>query len=313
MHPANALYCPVAEYVPGGTNLPTNLAFTVQGSAWGATGTNVDVNVSENGTFTDTNAITLTLAWRAITNIVCSSIRPNSNDAIRITYRSLPPLYDSSVGWRLTTESLNERKACLDQMTMTYRRNPYVAFVAPTNPASGQNNVDLDWGSAKANAEANYPQGAGSAASAQGTIATRGNQAFPGYSLFYAAMVNYNGWTATNTPATTNFNYSADYYWFSRAVYPSGTSTSTVFDAYGSSLVQDQYAYIGSNALRNGGGVMDTNVYHTISGTNYPTWCIAPPRSQYATHGFNAHYGFTSPGCVLYRWNVSSNGFRYVP
>jgi hypothetical protein len=122
MHPENALYAPIAQYVSltnAGPTVASNLTLTLYGTCWGSAGTNV-ITTNEVTTFLSTNPVSLKLSWRTVTNVLCSSERPFSNDAVRVTYQTLPPLYDASIGWRLTPESLNERRAVMSLLQWSY-------------------------------------------------------------------------------------------------------------------------------------------------------------------------------------------------
>jgi hypothetical protein len=324
MHPASALYTPVAEYIPGADEAPTSLAFTIRGTAWGLAGSNVISATNETLTFTSTNTLPLTLSWRTITNIACSSNRPNSNDAIRITYRVLPPLYDYNIGWRLTPESLNERRACINAMVATYRKAPYVKWYSSNTNSGISADGTKAWATVTAEAEADWPVPVNHAI--WGTVANFGWAYYYGFGLWQdvsARLENYGPWGASNLPATAAFSYTADYYWYAKAVIPRNiTRTGNVFHAWGTPLRQDQFAKVGSNVTECvGTAIMGSTVGGTL-GTNIPLpWCSdprahapSPPDVTYysSSYGYNIHVGLTSPGLVIYQWaHAGTNGFKY--
>jgi hypothetical protein len=326
MHPCNALFAPVAEYIPAGSNVVTNLQMTVSGNAWGSLGSNV-VTSSEIVTFTDNNNVPMTNAWRAITNISCSSARSNSNDAFRVTYRTLPTLYDSSVGWRLTPESLNERKRCLDAMTITYRKASGVTDMAGTKHFGGSG-YKSTWAAAQAAADAAY------AATNSGifegiSVGAQGGQitVWSPPNIF-ASVVNGSPFFCFPTPVSTNFSYQADLY--VRSIPPSADlgpiGSDDSFDAYGSALLPHQYAKVSTTPSETSGTCVLSFDLPDI-GTNRPTppWCVDVTTTDEISYGYKwTGYGFlvpttnlggsytpAGPSIVVFRWAAGTNGFRY--
>jgi hypothetical protein len=307
IHPRDASTFPCAQYVPGGATSPTNLALTLAGRAWNSSGTGL-VSQTEAITFTDTNPIVLAYTWEAVTGITCSAVRPNSNDAIRITYTNSPDLYASAAPYRLYSDTLNERWQALDALRWTYKPNGAYTFT-DTNTANGPDNQATGWVQSVLSTDATWPR----KTLPFGPYGTCGTYSRYESGYYYATRIqNMSPWTTTCTPQTTNFACKVDFYWYSRAiVYSTSTSTGNVWNAMGTSLLENQFALIGSNTSF----VATTNLAmeSTIGNTNKPAWC-ADPRlmTNGASYGYNAHYSLSNPGISLFKWDASTNGLRYV-
>jgi hypothetical protein len=133
----------------------------------------------------------------------------------------------------------------------------------------------------------------------------------------YADLYNAQPWTVSNTPASAAFGYLADYYWFSTVV-GNGAVTNCEYEATGTPLVRDQYAFLGNNATpATGASCLATNIQSDI-GTNRPSppWCGDPyyggtGDTRQSSRGYNVTYGLSDPGIVVYKWDVATNGFKY--
>lgn len=327
MHPCNALFTPVAEYRQAGATAMTNLQMTITGTSWGSLGSNV-VSSSETVVFSNTNDVSLTNAWRSITNIACTSTRANSNDAIRVTYRTLPTLYDSSVGWRLTPETLNERKRCLAAMTMTYRKQSGVTDLAGTKHWGASGGYHSTWAAAQAAADAAYATT--NAGIYEGiSVGAQGNQitVWSPPNIF-ASVVNGSPFSCSPAPVSTNFSYQADLY--VRSIPPSKDlgpiGPDDAFDAYGSALLPHQYAKVSTTPSETSGTCVLRFDLPDI-GTNRPTppWCVDVTTTDEIGYGLKwTGYGFLvpttnlggaytpdGPSIVVFRWASGTNGFRY--
>jgi hypothetical protein len=307
MHPRDASVLPVAQYIPAGAGTPTNLAITLGGKVWNSSGTGL-VSQVETITFTDGNPVTLTYAWESVTGITCTATRPNSNDAIRITYTNHPALYAGVVPFRMYSATLNERWKALDTLRWTYKVNSAYTFT-DTNTANGPDNSATGWAQSMASTDATWPRKTLPFA----PYGTCGTFARFESGYYYASRIqNMSPWTTTATPQTTNFACAADFYWYSAAiVYGSSTTTGNVWNAIGTPLLQDQYALIGSNTTC----AIASSIAMTgsVGTTNKPSWC-ADPRlmTNGASFGYNAHYNLSNPGITIFRWDASTNGLRYV-
>lgn len=330
MHPANNSSCPVAQYVPGGTNSFSSITMTLSGTAWETNGNN-SVSASEVLTFSSTNDVVSTNAWRTVTSISCSSLRPNSNDAVRITYITTPSLYDVDVGWKLTPASLNERKSCVDKMLWSY-----------VSSARGytQSNVQQSWSSGITNrsttsygllwtqemnaAEAGWPGPQSGAPGSEywptNTSVLVGSFGWShwddfGFYVTLEAALHTVDWSITNAPPTNaTASASCEYYSFASRYAEGGIAgyklAQVVFaDIDGVGLRARYFTRIGSSVESAGSRTMGTTIEHD---TTTPAWCNMPDINYPLITPFHAAYGYEIRGSplVLYKWD-GPNGFKY--
>lgn len=297
-HPADAMYCPIAQYIAGGTNIPTNITFSLSGTAWGANGSN-SISVSESATFTSTNDVPLTNSWKTITGITCSSERPNLNDAIRITYKTLPSLYDASMGWVLTAASINERKACIDKLLWTDTSGSY--GIACTNVRMG---VGVD----EATAESAWPTNT----TAYDYAAVRVGSWKWKYDRIGErdARISLADWTITNAPpSNAAFAATCEYYTCPLVLnWRNPRISAYVFkDVGGHGFLLQTYSLVGTSSEAFGGRIMTETLEYD---TTIPEWC-----PEYEGGSFNISYatslGYEITGAkIVYKWD-GTNGFKY--
>jgi hypothetical protein len=326
MHPASSLSAPVAEYVPASNNIPTNLQILISGTTWGSAGTNI-LSATESALFTSNNPILLTNTWRTITNIVCASERPNSNDAVRITYRMLPVLYDLDAGWRLTPQSLNERKACVDKLLWTYysstnvyqRSNTQLAWAEGFTNYGGD--ISALWTDQKAIAESRWPGPTNAPPPLEWwptnsyiIVGSLGEGRSIMYVSYMRPVLHTVDWWVTNAPPTNaTASASCDYYAFASR-YGEPYFNAAYLDACefadvdGLGIRARYFSKIGSSVEVSGGRSMDAVTHDTT----LPTWCGRPNPIFPFNTGFHASYGYEIQGnpIVIYRWD-GTNGFRY--
>ena len=344
-HPQQPLNAPVAQYFAASNQIPTNVIFTVYGTAWGSMGTNFVVT-NETAVFLDASDVQLSNTWRTVTNIICTSTRPNSNDAIRLTYKILPPLYDSVIGWRLGPYSFNERKAAVDALKWTYSKTGctydwVVRYKSdPWMPAAGSGGgagiTYTNYSTTISGTEADYtyPQFLIPNSQMDSGTASAYYGPFMSFSPYYYGLMRNAGiWIATNNPPSSSLSFShrADFYWIARAATWGGAGGITykyeTFNDLGTGLKENQYAFIGTNKWpvfggsansTNSAGTYGTNVITAWSfdpATNYPSPPGTPTiqTNTVTSMGYSTLYVYTYPGCAIMRWDVDiTNGLKYV-
>ena len=319
-HPCNSLYTPIAEYIAAGTNAVTNLQMTVSGTAWGSLGSNV-LTTSEVVSFSSTNDTVLTNSWRTITDITCSSVRANSNDAIRVTYKTLPSLYDSSVGWMLTPESLNERKACIDQLT--------VSSVSASSGFNSFGEISEGYGfdfqspyggganGAMAQADASWPTSTLSYSYVNGSYSMRCRDAGWVVNRHYAQLTR-TDWATSNTPPTNAFGYTAQTYAYSDLDRFAGWYYTDVTagndwsnNCIGLNIRFQQFTEVYKTTSETS-GTYSSIVFTNTSLPGKPDWEAAVPAYGWVGKVFYSSRGYMMRGSPIsiYRWD-GTNGFKY--
>jgi len=308
-HPRDAAGLPVAQYIQAGWNTPnvlTNLSLTLRGWAWNSTGTGL-VSAAETVAFDSTEAEPLTYAWGAVTSITCTAQRPNSNDAIRITYTNQPTNYDTTPPYRLYAVHLNERQKALRELAWTW------AVASKTNNSTrlaSNPGANTNWSAATASADTTWPS---ASTTREATYGSWGY--YPAGSGFVQARA---GSIVPFRPnvgvaaAATGITVNVDFYWYSRAIYPQGlVTTGCVYEAAGTALLENQFALAGSNYTYSGTNTIEADA--VVGSTNKPTWCGDPllfpvaGGGAAASLGFNADVGLSNPGKAVLKWT----GFEY--
>jgi hypothetical protein len=303
MHPRDASIKPIAEYVRAGfsgPNVLTNLSLTLRGWAWNSTGTGL-VSTAETVAFDSTNAIALSYAWGSVTSITCTAQRPNSNDAVRIVYKEQPTVYDTSPPYRLYSVHVNERQTAINALVWS---GAGATYSNGTWRRMGNPGANTNWSSATAAADATWPS--------YGAFTFNGTYGTYGYYPLGSGFVQARGSTLTPIyPAAsvnaTNIQCDVEFYWYSMPIFPPSVAGTTgcVYDATGTLLLENQFAEIYStNAV-----LSVSTVYADPFGTtNKPPWCADPllfPATgggAAASLGYNAHWGLSSPGRAIYKW-----------
>jgi hypothetical protein len=219
----------------------------------------------------------------------------------------MPPLYDYDVGWRLTPESLNERKACTDVLRWT-KANPVLQATESFSPPNywvygdtGTNTIAGRQAWASSIWPTNYLTGPWYADVALINV----EESPPAVAARVRMMARPRFLAATTL--NTNYSKSCQLYLETSVAKYATVSTNNVYYTWGLPFAEDRFVYLYETNLPAGPDsatlTNEMSFYTTAIGTNLPWEVIGT--TPLSALGFNVN-----AATWLIRWD-GTNGFRY--